>query len=93
MFIFSLLKIKHVAPPLSSLQMVLSMENSDPHHDVLIIQKQSKLSFPHFPPHSMAIFLEDPTNSGRSQAFGKGSLHTPAQERERPRADLVVLEP
>lgn len=64
MFIFSLLKIKHVKPPLSSLQMVLSMEISDPHHDVLITQKQSKLPFPHFPPHSMAIFLEDPTVAG-----------------------------
>lgn len=74
--------------------MVLSMENSDPNHDMLIIQKQSKLSFPHFPPHSMVIFLEDPTNRGRSQAFGKGLLHTPAWENGKgPEADLVVLGP
>lgn len=93
MLIFSLLKINMLHPQLSSLQMVLSMENSNTNHDMLIIQKQTKLSSPHFLltpwPSSLRI---QPTV--QVQAFGKDLLHTPAwEDREGPEADLVVLEP
>lgn len=64
--------------------MVLSTENSNSDHDMLITQKQIKLSFPHFPPHSMPTSLEDPTSSGRCHASGKRLLHPSTRGQKNP---------